>query len=191
MSFNHLYLCTASQSLPSQPECRRMSANYNNADSGYPTGYQSTSRSRSNPVPVPRGMEVPHPVYSSQSQPPVNQNQTRQVSPTMSTLTMRAPAMFRSPTDVGQGMPWSDRLPLELPSRPRNQTDREELPSIRQVFKLLRTSAFFCLPASRLFQTSTRRDQADRIRIITLILIHLHLDLDREGPHQNTYSHRQ
>ncbi|KUJ19356.1 uncharacterized protein LY89DRAFT_731756 [Mollisia scopiformis] len=50
----------------------------------------------------------------------------------MSTLTLRAPSMLPSPRDIGS-MSWSDRRPLDFPSRPRSQTDREELPSIRQI----------------------------------------------------------
>ncbi|CZR61271.1 uncharacterized protein PAC_11167 [Phialocephala subalpina] len=103
-----------------------MSANNDNADSGYPTGTQSSFGSRLEPVSL-RGMELPRSSYSRSP----SVNQPRQEPAAMSTLTMRAPTMLPSPSDIGRNMPW-DRRPLELPSRPRS-AEREELPSLRQI----------------------------------------------------------
>ncbi|KAL3419303.1 Homeobox protein PKNOX1 [Phlyctema vagabunda] len=46
----------------------------------------------------------------------------------MSTLTMRAHSILPSARE----MLWDERRPMDLPSRPRSQVDRVELPSIRQ-----------------------------------------------------------
>jgi hypothetical protein len=130
VTINIPFYCTALRctSLPDLLQCHRMSANNGNADSGYQTDSQSTFGTVKNPA-SPCGMEVPRSVYSSQQ----SINSTRQESPAMSTLTMRAPTMFPSPRDISHNLPWAERRPLELPSRPRPQQDREELPSIRQV----------------------------------------------------------
>lgn len=153
-----------------------MSANEGNADSGYPTGTQYTFGSKSHPV-LPRGMELSRSTYSSQS----SVNQSKQEPATMSTLTMRAPNMLPSPRDIGDTMPW-DRRPLELPSRPRS-SEREELPSLRQVCLLPLFSVPSIIDASSRSSQSLKIRSHDRNESIALIPTLLYLDLVHEEPH--------
>jgi hypothetical protein len=104
-----------------------MSANNGELEPSYRTGFQPYSVTK-----VQRsglGMDLSPSPYSFQSQ--LNEQSNEPAS--MSTLALRAPAMLPSPRE----MLWEDRRALEIPSRPRSQADRVELPSIRTVISTL------------------------------------------------------
>ena len=104
-----------------------MSANNGKSESSYRTGFQPYSVTK-----VQRsvlGMDLSPSPYSIRSQ--LNEQSNEPTS--MSTLALRSPAILPSPTE----MLWEDPRALEIPSRPRSQPDRVELPSIRTVISTL------------------------------------------------------
>jgi hypothetical protein len=104
-----------------------MSANNGKSEPSYRTGCQPYSVTK-----VQRsglGMDLSPSPYSIRSQ--LNEQSNEPAS--MSTLALRAPAMLPFPTE----MLWEDPRALEIPSRPRSQPDRVELPSIRTVIYTL------------------------------------------------------
>ena len=101
-----------------------MSPNYGNTDYGYQAGSQSSFLGRTKGF--TGGMDLPPSRFSNLSQ--SNQPETELAS--MSTVALRA-QVLPAPSDV-----WKERRTLELPSGPNSQTDRIELPPIRQVFSL-------------------------------------------------------
>jgi hypothetical protein len=111
-----------------------MSANYGESEPSYRIGCQPCSVTKVQRFGL--GMDLSPSSCSIRSQ--LNEQSNEPAS--MSTLALRAPAMLPSARE----MLWEDYGALEIPSRPRSQPDRVELPSIRTVFPTL------CLGCSKI-----------------------------------------